>query len=604
LGRLPASSSAKIHAHNPLADGMHEAYNRRRSRIAEWHREPREMKNKWWREAVVYQLYPRSFMDTNGDGIGDLPGVLARLDYLQWLGITVIWLCPIFRSPNDDNGYDISDYQAIMDEFGTMADFDRLMAETRRRGMRIILDLVVNHTSDEHPWFVESRSARDNSKRDWYVWRDGKEGHPPNNWESIFRGPAWQYDAATGQYFLHLFTARQPDLNWENPDVRSAICDMVRWWMDKGVDGFRIDAITHMKKAPGLPDVPGAPPHRPVPAYDFHMNVDGVLDYVDQMARDAFDHGDIMTVGEANGISAHQAETWVGDTRGRLSMILQFEHWHLWSGNPRAGLDVRRLKTILSRWQRELDGRGWNALYLENHDLPRVVSRWGDSQHHRSASATALAAMYFLMQGTPFIYQGQELGMANTVFHSLADFDDVFAKHRIAEMRASGMDEAAIFDEMALTARDNSRTPMPWDDSHNAGFSTGRPWLPLNPDYPEVNVAQQQRDPHSVLNFYRSMIALRAAEPALVHGHYTLLLRDNPQIYAYTRVLGDDGFVVICNLSARPARYRHAGFTLRRADCILANMKVASHDDLMSFALSEYEVRVYRISPQGSDNLN
>lgn len=553
------------------------------------------MHGKWWQEAVVYQLYPRSFMDGNGDGIGDLPGVLARLDYLQWLGITVIWLCPIFRSPNDDNGYDIADYRAIMDEFGTMADFDRLMAETRHRGMRIILDLVVNHTSDEHPWFIASRSRRDDPKRDWYIWRDGRNGGPPNNWESIFRGPAWQYDAGTEQYFLHLFTARQPDLNWENAEVRDAICDMVRWWMDKGVDGFRIDAITHMKKAPGLPDAPTGDGHGPVPAYDFHMNVDGVLDYVDTLAREAFSHGDIMTVGEANGIGADEAEPWVGASRGRLSMILQFEHWHLWSGNPRAGLDLCKLKRILSHWQNALEGVGWNALYLENHDLPRVLSRWGDPLQHRHASATALATMYFLMQGTPFIYQGQELGMANTVFHSLDDFDDVFARQRIAEMRANGMADDDIFDEMALTARDNSRTPMPWNDGLNAGFTTGTPWLPLNPDFPQVNVAQQQADPGSVLGYYRRMIALRASEPALVFGRYRLLLADDPQLYAYTRSLDDTTFLVVCNLSARAARYRHDGFNLEDAACMLANRPLLPHPPGNAFDLQPFEARVYRI---------
>lgn len=554
------------------------------------------MGREWWRDAVVYQLYPRSFLDTNGDGIGDLPGILARLDYLQWLGIDVIWLCPIFQSPNDDNGYDISDYQAIMAEFGTMADFDRLLAEVHRRGMRLIVDLVMNHTSDEHPWFVESRASRASSRRDWYIWRDGRNGGPPNNWESVFKGPAWTWDARTGQYFLHLFTARQPDLNWDNPAVRAAFHDMVRWWLDKGVDGFRIDAITHLKKVPRLPDAPNPQGLEQVPGHAFNMGVEGVLDYVDELARAAWRDRDIMTVGEANGVSARQAEAWVGSTRGRLSMILQFEHWHLWSGNPRSGLDVRALKKIFARWQNALEGRGWNALYLENHDQPRVVSRWGDPVRYRYESATALAAMYFLMQGTPFIYQGQELGMANARFEHLSDFADVFARNRIAGMRAAGMDDSEILAELVLTARDNARTPMPWNDGPNAGFTSGKPWLRLNPDYPETNVARQQGEPRSVLNFYRELIALRRTHPALVHGRYRLLLKDHPQLCVHTRDLDGATFMIICNLSAQDARHRHRGFALRHDQLVLANHDVAPHPDINACKLRPFEARVYRIA--------
>ncbi|KAI5914961.1 alpha-glucosidase [Thauera sp. 2A1] len=555
------------------------------------------MERPWWHEAVVYQIYPRSFMDSNGDGIGDLDGVTARLDYLSWLGVDVIWLCPIFRSPNDDNGYDISDYQGIMAEFGTMADFDRLLAEAHRRGMRVILDLVLNHTSDEHPWFIESRSSRDNPKRDWYVWRDGRNGREPNNWASIFEGSAWKLDPATGQYFLHLFSERQPDLNWENPSLRQAMYDMVRWWLDKGIDGFRIDAISHLKKAPGLPDLPNPHRLRYVPSYDMHMNQPGVLDFVDELSRETFQRYDIMTVGEANGVSPAQAVEWVGGEHRRLSMILQFEHWTLWSRDPHAGLDVVALKRIFGRWQRTLHERGWNALYLENHDLPRVVSRWGDPQRFRYESATALATMYFLMEGTPFIYQGQELGMANTVFHSLAEFDDVFARNRIAQMRAEGRDDSDILAELALAARDNSRTPMPWDDSANAGFSSAEPWLRINPEYRAVNVAAQRKADRSVLHFYRRLIALRAAEPALIHGRYDLLLERNRQIYAYTRTLGDRGFLIMCNLTSREARYRHRHLPLRHDALALANQEVPAHPVVMQCVLRPFEARVYRIDP-------
>ncbi|BAL26554.1 alpha-glucosidase [Azoarcus sp. KH32C] len=554
------------------------------------------MQSRWWQQAVVYQIYPRSFMDSDGDGIGDLPGILARLDYLQWLGVDVLWLCPIFRSPNDDNGYDISDYCAIMAEFGTMDDFDRLLADAHRRGMRVILDLVINHTSDEHPWFIESRSSRENPKRDWYFWRDGGDrGSPPNNWESIFRGPAWTYDAATGQWYLHLFTRRQPDLNWDNAALRAAVSDMMRWWLDKGVDGFRIDAITHLKKAPGLPDMPNPQGLAQVPAYPFHMNVDGILDYIDELCTTTLAGRDVMTVGEANGIGPGGAEEWVGATRGRLSMVLQFEHWHLWSNAPRAPLDVRTLKRILGRWQTALRGRGWNALYLENHDLPRVVSRWGEPQRWRVQSATALATMYFLMEGTPFIYQGQELGLPNAEFASLDEFQDTYAHNRIAEMRAKGLTDDAILDEMRHTGRDTSRTPMPWDDGPHAGFTAGRPWLPAHQDFRDLNVVRQQGDRHSVLNYYRALIELRKREPVLLHGRYRTLAGRSTKLYAYTRGDGDDAIAVICNLSGEPATYRHAGFTLDRTRLLLANHDVPPHGPLTALTLRAWEARVYRI---------
>ncbi|HJV25213.1 MAG TPA: alpha-glucosidase [Aromatoleum sp.] len=553
------------------------------------------MQTRWWQQAVVYQIYPRSFMDSDGDGIGDLPGILARLDYLQWLGIDVLWLCPIFRSPNDDGGYDISDYCAIMAEFGTMADFDRLLAEAHSRGMRVILDLVINHTSDEHPWFVESRSSRDNPKRDWYFWRDDRDGGPPNNWESIFRGPAWEYDASTAQYYLHLFTRRQPDLNWENPQLREAVAAMMRWWLDKGVDGFRIDAITHLKKQAGLPDMPNPQGLAQVPAYPFHMNVPGILDYIDELWRTALADRDVMTVGEANGIGPDGAEVWVGTKRGRLSMVLQFEHWHLWSNAPRAPLDVRALKRILGRWQTALHGRGWNALYLENHDLPRIVSRWGDPGEYRVQSATALATMYLLMEGTPFIYQGQELGLANAEFASLEEFQDTYAHNRIAEMRAQGLSDDAILDEMRHTGRDTSRTPMPWDNGPNGSFTSGRPWLAAHQDFRALNVARQQDDGHSVLNYYRELIALRRREPVLLDGRYKTLAGRSTKLYAYTRGGENDRIAVICNLSGAPATYRHASFTLDRSGLLLANQEVAAHGPAKSLTLRPWEARVYRI---------
>ena len=551
----------------------------------------------WWKSAVAYQLYPRSFMDSDGDGIGDLRGILTRLDYLQWLGVDVIWICPIFDSPNDDNGYDIRDYRKILSTFGTMEDFDRLLAEVHRRGMKLILDLVLNHTSDEHPWFLESRASTDNPKRDWYIWREGRDGHPPNNWESIFRGPAWTRDPTTGQYYLHLFTRRQPDLDWTNAGMRAAFHDIVRWWLDKGIDGFRLDAVSHIRKMPGLPDLPNPHGLPWVPSFPMHMNVDGVLDHIDELCRETFRRYDVMTVGEANGVGAREAVEWVGAERGRLDMIFQFEHLALWSRAPGAPLDVVALKKVLSRWQHALHGKGWNALFLENHDIPRVVSKWGDTGALWRESATALATMYFLMEGTPFIYQGQEIGMTNSEFASIDDFDDVLARNDYALRLAAGESVQAILADLTLNSRDNARTPMQWDGSAHAGFTTGQPWLAVNPNHDRINVAQQRDYPDSVLNHYRRLIALRKAEPTLVHGDYRLLMPADECIYAYQRRCGVDRIVVIVNLTAWAARFAHRGVVLRHAGLLLANQRVAPHPDVHELSLAPFEARVYRLSP-------
>ncbi len=544
----------------------------------------------WWKEAVAYQIYPRSFKDSNGDGIGDLNGITEKLDYLKDLGIDLIWICPMYRSPNDDNGYDISDYQQIMAEFGTMADFDRLLKEVHARNMRLIIDLVVNHTSDEHPWFLESRSSRDNPKRDWYIWRDGKNGGEPNNWEGIFKGSAWEYDAHTRQYFLHLFTRRQPDLNWENQDVRRAVYDMMRWWLEKGIDGFRIDAICHMKKEPTLADVPNPDNLRYVPSMKSHLNYDGLLDYVDDMSQKVFQHYDIVTVGEVNGLTAEHAEEWVGEHRGRLNMVFQFEHVRLWETEAGLRPEPAQLKKIFTGWQAALEGKGWNALYVENHDLTRITSRWGDTQHYWRESATCLAALYFLMQGTPFIYQGQEIGMTNTVFHGLADFDDVSAKNMWREMAAQGKTGEEIIAFLTHTGRDNSRTPMQWDHTPHGGFSEASPWFKANPNYAIINVASQRQDPDSVLNFYRSLIGLRKKERTLIYGRYQLALAAHPQIYAYYRERDGERFLVLCNLSSKSAAWSEADLSLEGARCVLGN--AAKIDE--PYRLHHWETRVYR----------
>lgn len=544
----------------------------------------------WWKEAVVYQIYPRSFMDSNGDGIGDLNGIISKLDYLQELGVTVLWLCPIFTSPNDDNGYDISDYQDIMADFGTLEDFDRLLEEAHKRGLRILLDLVLNHSSDEHPWFIESRSSTTNPKRDWYIWRKGHNGQPPNNWESIFNESVWEYDERTDEYFMHVFSRKQPDLNWENTDMRAALYDMVRWWLDKGVDGFRIDAISHIRKQPGLPDMPNPKGLPTVPSAAGHMNVDGVMDYINDLCANTFARYDIMTVGEANGVSVDQAPEWVAPEKRNFNMLFQFEQLKLWQTDGAAGLDLPHLKQVLTRWQKGLEGQGWNALFVENHDIPRIVSTWGDDQRYWRESATAIATLYFLMQGTPFIYQGQELGMTNYPFTGLQQFDDVAIHNLARQRREQGWGEEDILTSIRDNARDNSRTPMQWDSGEHGGFTTGTPWLAVNPNTRDINVASQQQDSNSVLAFYRQLITLRRDHPTLIDGQYDLLLPDHPQVYAYSR-RGDECFIVLCNLSDRPADISQALSDLAGATAILGNQpdKNASQPLL----LAPYEARVY-----------
>ncbi|MGV2939398.1 alpha-glucosidase [Mesobacillus sp. LC4] len=548
------------------------------------------MKHKWWKEAVAYQVYPRSFMDSNGDGIGDLQGMISKLDYLKDLGIDVIWICPMYKSPNDDNGYDISDYQDIMDEFGTMEDFDQLLAETHKRGMKLIIDLVINHTSDEHQWFLESRESKDSLKRDWYIWRDGKDGAEPNNWESIFGGSAWEYDEKTDQYFLHIFSRKQPDLNWENKDVRTALYDMINWWLDKGIDGFRVDAISHIKKEEGLKDMPNPEGVQYVSSFDKHMNVDGIQTFLEELKNETFSKYDIMTVGEANGVSIEEADLWVGEEQGKFNMVFQFEHLDLWDSEKKA-LDLAKLKNTFTRWQKGLEGHGWNALFIENHDKARIVSTWGDDKQYWRESATALASMYFLMQGTPFIYQGQEIGMTNVQFPSIEDYDDVAIKNLYKIRRENGVSHEEIMDFIWATSRDNSRTPMQWSVADNAGFSTGKPWIGTNPNYKEVNVENQLQDPDSILHFYKKMIEMKKANEIFTYGTYDLVLEEHSQIYAYTRTMDDKQALVISNLTSEPADFEFHGFPLESSQLLLNNYKVEDQKSL--FTLKPYETRVY-----------
>lgn len=544
----------------------------------------------WWKEAVAYQVYPRSFNDSNGDGIGDLRGLIEKLDYLQELGIDVIWLSPMFPSPNADNGYDISDYQAINETYGTMADFDELLEKVHARGMRLILDLVVNHTSDEHPWFIESKQSCHNPKRDWYIWRDpATDGSEPNNWESIFNGSTWKYDETTNQYYFHLFSEKQPDLNWENPAVRDEVFNMMNWWFDKGIDGFRVDAITHIKKSFEAGNLPVQEGQQYAPAFDVAMNQPGILTWLREMKAKSLSHYDIMTVGEANGVNPDDAENWVGSDKGVFNMIFQFEHLGLWD-NVASRLDIKAYKHVLNRWQKQLENIGWNALFIENHDQPRRVSTWGDDQQYWYTSATSHALVYFLQQGTPFIYQGQEIGMTNYPFTDIEQFDDVSVKNEYRIVQEAGGDVDSLLEKLRMDSRDNSRTPMQWDANERAGFTTGTPWFPVNPNYVDINVAQQEQDPKSILNFYKELIRLKKSDDIYTYGQFDLVDADNGQLFAYTRSLDGRTVVIIGNLSEEVASL-NIDLKLNEGEVLLHN-----HEGAVDFnAMRPYEACVIEL---------
>lgn len=511
----------------------------------------------WWQRAVVYQVYPRSFYDSNGDGIGDLNGVRAKLDYIRRLGVDVIWLNPIYKSPNDDNGYDISDYRAIMDEFGTMEDFDRLLAEAHEKGLRIVMDLVVNHTSDEHPWFIESRKSAESPYRDYYIWREGKDGNPPNNWGASFRGSAWERCEETGMYYLHTFSKKQPDLNWENETVRGEVYDLMRFWLDKGIDGFRMDVINYISKTPEMPDGPMMNRlygnFRP-----YCLNGPRVHEFLQEMNREVLSHYDVMTVGETPGVSVEQAQRYTGPDEHELNMVFQFAHVNLdydengkWT-LKRVPLDG--LRRVLSEWQTGLHGKGWNSLYLNNHDQPRMVSRFGDDSTEalRSASAKMLGVLMHMMQGTPYVYQGEELGMTNVAFPDISDYRDIDTLNAWNEMTGElGVSPEHMLACIHRRSRDNARTPMQWSAAPNAGFTTGTPWIGVNPNYTTINAEAQENDQDSVLCFYRRLIALRRELAIITEGDYALLLDDHPQIFAYQRSWQGQRLYVICSFSAQ-----------------------------------------------------
>ncbi|MFC3040501.1 alpha-glucosidase [Virgibacillus xinjiangensis] len=554
------------------------------------------MDRRWWKEAVVYQIYPRSFKDSNGDGVGDIQGIISKLDYLKELGIDVIWVCPVYSSPNDDNGYDISDYKGIMEEFGTMQDFDQMLEETHNRGMKLIMDLVINHTSDEHPWFIESRSSKHNPYRDYYIWRPGKKGREPNNWESIFHGSAWEYDERTKEYYMHVFSKKQPDLNWENPVVRKELYSMVNWWLDKGIDGFRVDAISHIKKLPGLPDLPNPEQKEYVPSMEGHRNREGIQVYLKELKEETFSNYDIMTVGEANGVTVEEADEWVGEKNGKFDMIFQFEHLDLWGKSTSGGLDIHALKETLTKWQKGLEGKGWNALFLENHDQPRSVSTWGDDGPIWEKSAKCLATMYFLMQGTPFIYQGQEIGMTNVRFDSIDDYKDVATHNLYRAEKKAGKSHQEIMEIIWKNGRDNSRTPMQWSNRKQAGFTDGVPWIRVNPNYQFINVQQAMNQEDSIYQYYKELILLRKREEVLVYGKYELILEEDDQVYAYTRRLGGEVMIVITNLfNEETVCELPKGLHGKRAKNCLSNYVIREEDKLGTINLKPFEARVYKM---------
>lgn len=551
----------------------------------------------WWKEAVVYQIYPRSFMDSNGDGIGDLNGITEKLEYLKELGIDVIWLSPVYQSPNDDNGYDISDYQAIMEEFGTMEDYDRMLARAHELGIKIMMDLVVNHTSDEHAWFVESRKSVDNPYRDFYIWRKGKDGKEPNNWGSCFSGSAWKYDPQTDMYFLHLFSKKQPDLNWDNPKVRDQVFEMMNWWCEKGIDGFRMDVISLISKPEELPDgIPGETGY----ADSGCANGPHVHEYLKEMNKKVLSHYNLITVGEASGVTLEEAKKYASADGSELNMVFQFEHVGSGpEGNNRFGkwdshkMSLPVWKKILSKWQTGLEGKAWNSLFLANHDQPRSVSWFGnDSAEYREISAKMLATCLHMMQGTPYVYQGEELGMCNAYFDKLEDYRDIESLNAYKELTETcGVSHEEMMGYLKRISRDNARTPMQWDDSANAGFTTGTPWIKVNSNYKTVNAKQQTTDPDSVFSYYKELIRLRHENDIIVYGEYELLEPQNEELFIYTRTWNNEQLMVLCNFTDKDVVIPAAVMAQIPAD---AQILISNHVGNLEAVLRPYEARVYR----------
>lgn len=542
------------------------------------------MERQWWHSSVVYQIYPRSFKDSNGDGIGDINGIREKLDYLKELGIDVIWLSPVYKSPNDDNGYDISDYCDIMDEFGTMEDMDNLLKEANERGIKILMDLVVNHTSDEHKWFIEAKKSKDNEYRDYYIWRDSVDGNEPNDLGSTFSGSAWQYDETTGQYYLHLFSKKQPDLNWENEKVRNEVYKMMNFWVDKGIGGFRMDVIDLIGKVPDEMITGNGPK---------------LHEYLQEMNKAALEGKDLLTVGETWGATPDVAKLYSNPERKELSMVFQFEHIGLDQIEGKEKWDVKSLelldlKKVLSKWQTELEGQGWNSLFWNNHDLPRIVSRWGNDKEYRIESAKMLATLLHGMKGTPYIYQGEELGMTNVRFDDINDYNDIESLNMYKDRLSKGYSHNEIMESIYAKGRDNARTPMQWDDSENAGFTTGTPWLAVNKNYDKINAKQCLQDENSIFNHYKKLIDIRKNNDTIIYGDYKLLCEDDENIFAYVRELNGDKILVVCNFYDKDVEFKFDG-DFNYSKVLLSNYNDSSKM-IEKLKLRPYEAVMYRFN--------
>ncbi|WP_179123918.1 glycoside hydrolase family 13 protein [Paraliobacillus ryukyuensis] len=557
------------------------------------------MMNNWWKESVVYQIYPRSFHDSNGDGIGDLRGITQKLDYLKDLGIDVIWLSPVYQSPNDDNGYDISDYQAIMEDFGTMEDFDEMLAEAHKRGLKIMMDLVINHTSDEHQWFVEARASKDNPYRDYYIWKKGQDEKPPTNWGAAFGGSAWQYDETTEEYYLHIFSKKQPDLNWENPRLRKEVYEMMTYWLDKGVNGFRMDVINFISKDERYPDgeinATGYGDGSP-----YYMNGPRIHEFLQEMNREVLANYDTITVGEMPGATVEDARLYTGNTREELNMVFHFEHVDI--GNGKLGKwtpkqwKLTTLKKIFSKWQEGLKEEGWNSLYWSNHDQPRAISRFGnDCEAYRALSGKMLATCLHMLKGTPYIYQGEEIGMTNVAFDSITDYRDIETLQAYKDLvNESLVSHEEMMKGVHQRSRDNARTPMQWTNDVHGGFTTGEPWIKVNENYKEINAEKVVQDPDSIFYYYKKLIQLRKENPIIVYGEYELLLEDDEQIYAYTRSWEQEKLLVVCNFTdKRPVFRLPAHIRCNQKQLMIANYLTDEEEDIHTIKLKPYEARVY-----------
>ena len=534
------------------------------------------MEKKWWKESVVYQIYPKSFKDSNGDGVGDIRGIIQKLDYLKELGVNVLWISPMLESPQDDNGYDISDYRRIYKEYGTMEDYEELLSEAHKRDIRILMDLVVNHTSDEHNWFVESRKSKDNPYRDYYIWKDPVNGKEPNNWGGAFGGSAWEYDPQTQMYYLHLFSKKQPDLNWENEKVRQEVYDMMTFWCEKGIDGFRMDVISMISKDQTFPD--GEMNNSLYGDFGpYCVHGPRVHEFLQEMNREVLSRYDIMTVGETSGVTIEEAQKYAGEAGKELNMVFQFEHVDNGSGDygkwTTEKYDFKEFKRIMIKWQEELQGKAWNSLFLGNHDQPRSVSRFGnDNPAYRETSAKMLATCLHMMQGTPYVYQGEELGMTNVYFDKLEDYRDIESINFFTELTEAGlMTPEYMMKCLMLRSRDNARTPMQWDDSEQAGFTDGESWIKVNPNYKEINAAQQLEDPNSIFYYYQKLIRLRKEKDIIVYGGFEPLYRDNEQIFAYIRRQEQEKLLTVCNFSDKNAEMEIPE-EFKGAECLITNL--------------------------------